>query len=209
MSGERAMGLGKGGMASLKKRLGIAKIARREVRGLLSLGPWVLISLVLVALLSGADLAATAGLFQSPPPTEPATEVPTATEEVIPPTPTEAPVVVETATDFPTSTTVPTETPVPTVPTELSPTPTATPTMALIEATVTPAPSATPTPEQDPDRYAEGESELTFDWAMLVDSAALAFTYVWLCCGVLVLLSIPVLFLVLWAASKRRQQSGE
>jgi hypothetical protein len=44
---------------------------------------------------------------------------------------------------------------------------------------------------------------------MLVDSAALALSYAGLCCGVLIFLSIPVFFLVLWLASKRREQGEE
>jgi hypothetical protein len=41
---------------------------------------------------------------------------------------------------------------------------------------------------------------------MLFDSVALAVSYLWLCCGVFVLLGIPLFFLILWIASKRRQQ---
>jgi hypothetical protein len=74
---------------------------------------------------------------------------------------------------------------------------------------MTPVPSATATLEEDRDRYSDGESELRFDWSMLFDSAALALTYVWLCCGVLVLVGIPVFFVALWAASRRRQTDEE
>jgi hypothetical protein len=41
---------------------------------------------------------------------------------------------------------------------------------------------------------------------MLFDSVALAVSYLWLCCGVFVLLGIPLFFLILWIAGKRRQQ---
>lgn len=52
-----------------------------------------------------------------------------------------------------------------------------------------------------------GGSGLLFDWGMLFDSVALAMTYIWLCCGVLVLAGIPVVFVVLWMASKRYRPS--
>ena len=204
-------------MGSLKKRLGIPTILRREARGLLTLVPWVLVSLVVVALFRGADLAATAGLFQSSPPTEPTTPVPTATVEAASPTPTDTPIAAGTATEVPTATMIPAETPTPesalpspsAIPTEPSATPTATPTATVVPPTMTPVPSATATLEEDRDRYSDGESELRFDWSMLFDSAALALTYVWLCCGVLVLVGIPVFFIVLWAAGRRRQQGEE
>jgi len=41
---------------------------------------------------------------------------------------------------------------------------------------------------------------------MLFDSLALGLTYVWMGCGVLVLLAIPAVFLVLWLVSRRRQE---
>jgi hypothetical protein len=90
---------------------------------------------------------------------------------------------------------------------------TASPTPEVIEAepteTATPAPTVTPAePTPTPDerqRYAEEESNLEFEWGMLFDSVSLLMARLWLCCGVLIFLAIPVLFVVLWAASKRRQ----
>jgi len=40
---------------------------------------------------------------------------------------------------------------------------------------------------------------------MLFDSIALGASYIWLCCGVLVVVSIPVGFTVLWVAGRRRR----
>jgi hypothetical protein len=93
-------------------------------------------------------------------------------------------------------------------PTQVTSTPTATPvptTPAL--PTATPVPSATPAP--DSERYPEGESNLRFEWGMLFDSVALGLSYIWLCCGVLVLLGIPLFFLLLWVASRRQRERRE
>jgi hypothetical protein len=78
-------------------------------------------------------------------------------------------------------------------------------------ATVSPAPSHTPTPPEanGGERYPEGESNLLFDWSMLVDSLALGLSYAWLCCGFIVFLGLAAVFVVLWAASRRREQGEE
>lgn len=73
-----------------------------------------------------------------------------------------------------------------------------------------PATSTAVTPEEDvTQRYPDGESNLRFEWGMLFDSFALGVSYIWLCCGGLVLLCIPAIFLVLWVASRRRKQGEE
>ena len=59
------------------------------------------------------------------------------------------------------------------------------------------------------ERYADENTGLKFEWGRLFDSTALFLSYVWLCCGVFVFLAIPIAFVVLWQASKRRQQGGE
>ena len=98
-------------------------------------------------------------------------------------------------------------TPTPSTPTQTVETPTAVP------STITAVPSASSTPtssgSDEQNRYAEGDSNLTFEWSMLVDSVALGLSYIWLCCGILVFVSIPVIFVVLWVASRRRQQGEE
>ena len=203
------------------KSLGIADFVRREANAVLGLSPWVLAVLLLAALLWHPDLAATGGLFQSPQATPTPTQVPTlmptptaeiqpsataegpsptATEtaEAPPAPPTETPVLGVTATLVPTNpptpTAVPTETPV--IPTE---------TLAPPTATSTPVPA-----EQDgTERYAQEDSNLLFDWTMLFDSVALGLSYVWLCCGVLVLVGVPIFFIALWVAGRRREQGEE
>jgi hypothetical protein len=199
---------------------------RQELRGALKLAPWFLALLFVVFLVWRPDLSASPGLFQSGVPTatdEPPTPVPTLT-------PTTAPSATLPATESPmASPTAGATTPVATltVPPETSPTHTATslpsatlpPTEA---ATSTPSPTWTPAPptatlipsatlpaEGGPDhqRYAEGDSAYRFEWGMLVDSFALAASYLWLCCGVLLLVAVPIVFIVLWVASRRRNQA--
>ena len=187
-----------------------------EAKGLLKLGPWVISSLVLLVLLLQLGLPTTMGLFQSPvtPEPETPTSVPTQT-----PSPTLEPAV-PTATQVPTgmpteSITVTVEPPATLLPTSTPITPTFTPTP--IEATPTPTatilPSSTPEPTATvpagEDRYPDEESNLRFEWSMLVDSAALALSYTWLCCGALIVLAIPALFAVLWVASNRREQAED
>jgi hypothetical protein len=44
---------------------------------------------------------------------------------------------------------------------------------------------------------------------MLFDSLALGATYIWMCCGALVLFGVAFLFVILWVASKRFRQPEE
>jgi hypothetical protein len=193
----------------------------RAVPACLRLGPWLLLSLLLVVMLWQGQPTALAGLFQSPPddtPTATATSTPDAT-----------PSGAETATGTPavtgtpaiTSTLVITGTlALPSATPEVLPsaTPTVglseTPSMTATELSPAEAETATPTPAGEEDaggpgsqRYAEGESNLRLDWAMLFDAVALGLSYAWLCCGGLVVLGVPLFFLVLWVASKRQQRT--
>ena len=173
---------------------------RQEMRGVLRVSPLVLASLVLVALLWGTDSATVSGLLQSspvetPPNLTPTTQPsPTATNTVAPTepvVPSETPTVVP-----PTETLAPTETPLPTEP----------------PPTDTPVPSATAEPEEPLDesqRYPEEESNLRFEWAMLFDSMSLLFSYIWLCCGILLFIAVPLFFFVLWRTSADRREDAE
>ncbi|MGC9336333.1 MAG: hypothetical protein ACP5JJ_19520, partial [Anaerolineae bacterium] len=111
---------------------------------------------------------------------------------------------------------------VPTLTVEVTPTltpsstPTLTPTLTPTETPPPPAETAIPevTPlvediDEGSQRYREGDSDVAVDWGMLFDSVALALSYIWLGCGVLIFMAIPVLFAVLWVAGKRRQQPPE
>ncbi len=207
------------------KSLATVGFVRREVNAVLRLSPWVLASLLLAALFWHPELAATGGLFQSPQdtptptPTLAPTLAPTATAEILPSATATAeapaPTTTETATIPPspptetpvlavTATLVPTNPPTPTpVPTETPVIPTAT--LAPAVATSTPVPAG----QDGTDRYAQEESNLLFNWTMLFDSVALGMSYVWLCCGVLVLVGVPIFFISLWVAGRRREQGEE
>jgi hypothetical protein len=188
----------------------LARRAGREARAILKLSPWIAVALFLVAAFWGSDTAALSGLFQSPPtltPTVPATDTPQATE-TLPPTevPAETPTLppTETATQVPTAQPQPTGTD--------TPQPTATGTDLTPPVEETPGVEGTPGEEGDENdrqRYAEGESDLKFEWPMLFDSLALGLSYAWLCCGVLILVGIPLIFIVLWVASRSRRGTEE
>jgi hypothetical protein len=92
--------------------------------------------------------------------------------------------------------------------------------------TVAPIPVGTPAPEapaapqrvedvgepeaaSEPQRYPEDTANLEFEWGTLFDSVALGISYVWLCCGVLLLLGLPLLLAVLWLRSKQRREPDE
>lgn len=204
----------------------LVQLLRQEIKAALRLIPWLVASLLVVAVLWRADLAAFTGLYQSPggvfqsPPENTAVPPTTAPTEAPPVEPT-VPRVTATPTTA-TSPTVPVEvsaTPMPTVPltptatlaVTVVPTTTTTPTVSstpLPTVTPVPSPSTVAEPTVDP-RYSEGESNLSFDWGMLVDSVALGLSYMWLCCGGLILLGIPLVFVILWVASKRAKQTRE
>ena len=179
---------------------------RRELGALLKLCPWVLAALLLVAVFWQADLAATTGLFQSPPTAAPPTTAPTDEPPTLSsPEPSEAITVEATVELPPTATLEPTATQEPTATDTPSPEPTAT----------EPAATATWTPEPEGGegeargRYATGESELEFEWGMLFDSVALGLSYIWLCCGAVVLVGILIAFAAVWIASRRRRGLSE
>ena len=222
-------------MIRTMKKSDLVRWARQEVRAALKLGPLVLVALLVVALFWRTDLEANSGLFQSSPvqPTRVPTLQPTSTATTQPtqapttqPTqdatsqPTQAPTTQPTqdATTQPTAP-LPTQTLPPAGTAELTPTQapavTDTPTPGDLPATITPVPSptggaavASPTPDGD-QRYSGEDSNLQFEWGMLFDSLALFLSYTWLCCGGLLFLAIPLIFVVLWVASKRRQQQEE
>ncbi len=174
-------------MARPMRKSEVFRRVRQEIKAALRLGPLVLASLLLAVILWRTDSVANSGLFQSPPPGTATVEPPTATAPTVP-TPTEA----VPATATPTQTPPPSDTPL----------------VTEVPATITAAPTSTEaTAERE--RYPEGESNLRFEWGMLFDSVSLFLSYVWLCCGIIVFLTVPVFFIALWVASKRREQQGE
>jgi hypothetical protein len=144
---------------------------RGVVRTVCQFGPWIVISLFLVAALGQADSAALAGLFQSPPTVTPTSEaLPTPAIEITP-TLVEAPVI---------TATMPVD-------------------AGSEEGDSTPVRG----------RYPDEGSDLEFEWGMLFDSMALGLSYVWLCCGVGFMLLLPLFFLALWVAVRRRRRRME
>ena len=187
---------------------------RQEMRGVLRVSPLVLASLVLVALLWGTDSATVSGLLQSSPVETPPSLTPTAQPS---PTATNTPELTLTGSPAVTTTVAPTEPVVPSeTPTVVPPTetlaPTETPLPTEPPPTDTPVPSATAEPEEPLDesqRYPEEESNLRFEWAMLFDSMSLLFSYIWLCCGILLFIAVPLFFFILWRTSADRREDAE
>jgi hypothetical protein len=194
---------------------------RQEIKSALGLCPLILASLLLAAIVWRTDSAAISGTFQSsiigtvtaPAPQDTATATatgqPTATTpletatEALPETATvesSAPAPSDTATVMPTES--PAEPSATAVSTELPPTATSSPVPTSVEG------EGEPTPD-DKQRYPDDETDLKFEWGMLFDSVSLLLSYIWLFCGVLIFLAVPILFVVLWVASKRREQQQE
>lgn len=203
-------------MERVRRRLQVKEGVRRQARSIAGLAPLLLISLLVAIFLWRAELDASGGLFQSspasptPPPTntEPAQASPSPTETAGTVEPTgavtsTAPALTETPTPLPTET--PTATPAPTE----TPEPTLTPTAVVPTATDTVVPASPVPTEVAGDRYADEDSNLRFDWRLLFDSVALGLSYLWLGCGALLLLAVPLFFFVLWFLGKRREEEGE
>jgi hypothetical protein len=88
---------------------------------------------------------------------------------------------------------------------EASPTATQTPALPAESPAPSASPTLTPTPAGS-DRYTPSDGELVFDWRMLVDTLVLGLSWSWLCCGVLLLVAIPVGIAVMYVMNKRRQE---
>ncbi len=202
----------------------LAPVRNRTSRAMIWL-PWLGVALLVAAVLSPGTVTASYLSFQSPPaatptplpptPTPPP-PAPTATEAPTPvppePTPTEVPPTVAPTEPLSTEEVVPTE-PIPpegeTPPsTEEAVPPTALPTVPPVQGEATLSPQATepppgsPTPEteQPPDAEA-GRSVI--NWVKFWDTVAVALAYPWLCCGVGLLLLVPLILLYLEIKGRR------
>jgi hypothetical protein len=181
------------------RKLEMVQLLRRDVKALIKLSPWLLLSLLLAAVLWSTDLSTSSGLFQSPP-------------ETTPPTGPGTPVVTPTLTLTPSVTLTPTAVVTPTA--GMTPTAEVTATLAPeVSPTVTevpPAPAPTEetgspgAPDDESRRYNDEDASLSYEWGMLFDSVALMASYAWLCCGGLIFLLIPVVFVALWVAYRRQ-----
>jgi hypothetical protein len=204
-------------MAGPIRKPEVIRRAKSEARAVLRLSPWLLLSLLLVLILWQADTAALAGLFQSPPtdtPTVQATNTSVATPTLLPsatPALTATQVITDTPTPLPsdTPTVLPSDTP--TLAPSATPTLTATQPLPAGEEALTPPAEGEggEAAEEERRRYPLGDTGLNFEWGMLFDAVALGLSYTWLCCGVFIVLGIPLFFIVLWVASSARRQRTE
>jgi hypothetical protein len=202
------------------KHTEIVRRIRREFKAFWKLTPWLLVAVLAGWLLWRSDLAASTGLFQSPPPTLDLFQSPPSTATIAPPPPPATP------TDVPTEVVAPVVTTTEAFTATLMPSPTLEPTATAIEilptptqAPETPVPIATFAPTATmgsvestatiPERYSAEDAGFVFDFSTLFDSVALGASYAWLCCGALLLLLVPLFFLVLWLAGKRRERNKE
>lgn len=69
--------------------------------------------------------------------------------------------------------------------------------------------AAPPTPIPPPPRPAEesGPAEVVIDSGLLIDSILVYISYVWLCCGVILFITIPIVFLLLYVVGSRRNRN--
>ena len=204
---------------------------RRSLRGTL---PLLLLVLMValpaaVALHSGQGPALASQLFQSPvspaqPPAAPPARVPVQPQPTQPPAkpkpekvlpPTVPPPAAQPAQAEPTAV-PPAEAPAqqrqPVPPTQLPaaevptlPPPTTAP--AAEQATPVPPPPRVPGEETQP---GSGSGEVIIDSGLLIDSILVYVSYAWLCCGILLFILIPIVFvgLYVWGAQRRKNANG-
>lgn len=171
--------------------------------------PWLSLALVVAAVLSPGTVTASILAFQSSPaatplpPTATPPPPPPPTATPIPPTP-GAPTLGAPTPAPPTL--VPTPTPIPGQPTQPAPAPTvpltATPTLLAFptQTPTLPPPPPTPTLVQ----ISEGSAnEPIINWVKFWDTIAVTLAYPWLCCGVALLLLVPVILLYLEIKGRR------
>ena len=170
---------------------------------------WLALALVVAAVLSPGTVTASLLAFQSSPAATPLP--PTATPPPPPPPPTATPI--QPTPGAPTSappTIVPTPTPIPGQPTQPAPAPTvpltATPTLLAFptQTPTLPPPPPTPTLVQI---SGGSSSEPIINWVKFWDTVAVTLAYPWLCCGVALLLLVPVILLYLEIKGRRPPSS--
>ena len=165
------------------------------------LAAWLLLAAMLLAagLTIHSEAASAHMLFQgetASPTTAPITATEDMTETILLPPPI-----------TPTATIVPTETPQPPPTSEPTATRTATPSPTVSAEPITTAQAGASSDSRR--HYVRGDSNVTFDWGMLIDSLALGISYVWLVIGILVGVGLPILFVVLWVRTRRRRSAQE
>ncbi len=175
--------------------------------------PWLAAALLITAVLSPGMAGASRLVFQSPEsplPEATATETPVPVQ--VPPTATQPPAPKATQPPAPQATEPPAPTqaapteaaPAQATPaTQATPSPTASPSPAA-KATQTPAPSPTARPTRTPVPEPGAEGEATINWVKFWDTVVVWLAYPWMCCGVGLLLLVPVTLLYLEISGRRR-----
>ena len=183
--------------------------------------PWLAVALLIAAVLSPGMAGASRLAFQSPespPPEATATEASPPTLTPAPPPPTQPPAPKATQPPAPKATQPPA--PPQAVPTEAAPahatpatqttpatqaTPPATASPSpTTKATQAPAPSPTVRPTRTPTPAPDAEGEATINWVKFWDTLVVWLAYPWMCCGVGLLLLVPVTLLYLEISGRRR-----
>ncbi len=160
----------------------------RKHRSTIKMGVWLLVGLAAALLLWRTGDVALAGLFQSD-----------LTPTVVPPTlPQTVVVTVETPTVLPTAVPSPTETPVP--PTQVVETPT------LLPTATQSVPRPTSAAVSGGGLIEEKRESATSGSRSFLANLGLVLAYIWLVCGVVVLLAVIALFVFLWRAGRRRRE---
>jgi hypothetical protein len=185
--------------------------------------PWLGVALVVAAVLAPGTVTASLLAFQSSPvatpvpptPTQPPPPPPTPTQPQPPPTqPTATPVqptpIPPAQAPAPTTEAPPPQaTPIaPAQPTQPAAAPTMSPTPVVLPAlTPTPLPPLpTPIPMPTP-QPPSGANQPIVNWIKFWDTIAVTLAYPWLCCGVALLLMVPVGLLFLEIKGRRRPPS--
>jgi len=185
---------------------------RRNLAATLILLPLLLVSLLLTsALFAGQGGVSASQVFQSPVQPPPAPTQPRLPPKV--PAPPKVPRPTQNQPLAPTPTQP--QKAAPSAPAPTQPIPTAT--QAQLPAQ--PAPTTQPTPKRPeaataakpkPEPVNPDESEVVVDSGLLIDSILVYISYVWLCCGVIAFISIPIIFLALyvWGSQQSKKSSG-
>ena len=191
--------------------------SRRQVGRMTAWLPWLGVALLVAAFLAPGSVTASRLVFQSPPEPSPIPPTPTPippapqpTPTPIPPAPQPTPTPIPPAPQ-PTPTPVPpgpqpTPTPIPAV---QSPTPTPIPavqppTPTPIPAVLSPTPVAPAVaPTTSPTTTPIVANQPVVNWVKFWDTMAVTFSYPWLCCGVILILLVPVVLLFLEIKGRR------
>jgi hypothetical protein len=187
---------------------------RRNLMATVVLLPLLLVSLLLTsALFAGQGGVSASQVFQSPVQPPPAPTQPKLPPKV--PAPPKVP--------KPTQNQPPALTPTPTQPQKAAPSapaptqpaPAATRTQQPAQPTATTQPTsrrpeAATAAKPKPEPVIPDENEVVVDSGLLIDSILVYISYVWLCCGVIAFISIPIIFLALyvWGSQQSKKSSG-